>query len=217
MSTIRVLVADDEALIRQALRLFIGNDPRTEVIAEASNGAEAVQASCALVPDVVLMDMQMPVLDGVEAIRQIAAKQPHVSTLAVTTFSSRRLVVSALEAGAAGYLVKDTAPESIAQAIVDVHEGRQAMSPQVTRELVRNASYAGIGGDWTRPPELTHREHSIVQLLAEGKSNAEIAAALHLSEATVKGNFGRILAKWGVRDRVQVLILAAKSGIVALD
>lgn len=219
MDAIRVLIVDDEALVRHALRIFVESDAKTTVAGEAIDGISAVEQCVALIPDVVLMDIQIPGMNGIEATEEILNRLACVKVIAVTTFSSEKQVVSALRAGAAGYLVKDTTPESIVQSIIDVHEGRAAISPQVAGELVaavrQTQDSADISGE-TRGQNLTDREKSIVQLLAQGMSNGEIAEELYLSEAAVKANFGRIMSKWGVRDRVQVLIHAARKNMVTL-
>ncbi|HCS61464.1 MAG TPA: DNA-binding response regulator [Microbacterium sp.] len=218
MSSIRVLIADDEALVRHALRAYVSANDRLSVVGEASNGIEAVELSRELQPDIVVMDLRMPVMNGIEATRAITSELPGTTVIAVTTFSTERYVIAALQAGAAGYVVKDTPPEGIIEAIIDVHEGRSVLSAQVTGELI-NAVRAG-GTELSRVGHaveaLTERELSIVEFLAQGMSNAEIANELHLSQATIKTQLSRIFGKWGVRDRVQVLIHAVKANLVQL-
>lgn len=218
MSSIRVLIADDEALVRHALRAYVSANDRLSVVGEASNGIEAVELSRELQPDIVVMDLRMPVMNGIEATRAITSELPGTTVIAVTTFSTERYVIAALQAGAAGYVVKDTPPEGIIEAIIDVHEGRSVLSAQVTGELI-NAVRAG-GTKLSRVGHaveaLTERELSIVEFLAQGMSNAEIANELHLSQATIKTQLSRIFGKWGVRDRVQVLIHAVKANLVQL-
>lgn len=214
-----MLVADDEALIRHALRVFIESSEALEVVGEAVNGAEAVELAATLVPDVVLMDLQMPVMDGPTATALIVGRVPLARVLAVTTFSSRRHVVAALRAGASGYIVKDSRPDEVIAAVHDVHAGRSALSPQVARQLidtVRGATAQEGLLMLSVTEHLTPRELSIVELLAQGMSNAEIGRALHVSEATVKANLGRVMTKWSVRDRVQVLVHAVRAGLVSL-
>lgn len=217
MEHVDVLIVDDEALVRHALRIFINSAGGMQVAGEASDGAEALRLCGETRPDVVLMDIQMPVMGGVEATTRIVSRFPEVKVLAVTTFSTERHVVSALRAGASGYLVKDTSPDALAQAIQDVHEGRSALSPKIAQELVRVVNgTTGTVADQLKDSlgNLTDRELSVVNLLAEGLSNSEIASRLYVSEATVKSNLGRIMQKWGARDRVQVLIHAARTGLV---
>lgn len=218
-SPIRVLIADDEALMRTALRLFVDSAPDMTVVAEAADGQEAVTASARLLPDVVLMDMQMPRMDGVAATREVLHHSPDTRVLAITTFSSQRFLVPALRAGASAYLVKDTEPDALVAAIRDVYEGSCVISPSVTRDLVESVrtNVATVPlPELAAPADLSEREYDVVRLLGRGLSNAEIAAELFLSEATVKTHLGRVMTKWGVRDRVQVLIHAARANIIDL-
>lgn len=218
MNLIRVVIADDEELMRHALRIFVDSGERTTVVGEAATGHDAIVLCRELRPDVVLMDMQMPGVNGFQATSEISMICREAKVLAVTTFSAEGYVAAALRAGAAGYLVKDTSPEMLVRSIIDVHEGRAPLSPQIARSLILSVRHHEGTAPGGIPPEeeLTPREKSIVKLLAKGMSNAEIATALHLSEATVKANFGRLMTKWDVRDRVQVLIRAAKAGLVSL-
>ncbi len=214
-----MLIVDDEALVRHALRIFVDLSDDMTVIGEAVDGEEAVRRTEELVPDVVLMDLQMSRVSGIEATRRITSAFPQVRVLAVTTLSTERHVVPALRAGASGYLVKDTDPDDILDAIREVHAGRSVISPRVTRDLilslhsdpteVRRASGA------TEP--LTALVLSFVPALGGGRSNAEIARELHLAEPTIKANLGRVMTKWGVRDRVQVLIYAITENFIDID
>lgn len=216
MVAIRVLIVDDEVLVRHALRIFVEADPRTTVVGEVRDGLEAVAAVGSCKPDVILMDIQMPGGNGVDATAEISKHHPQATVLALTTFSAERHVISMLRAGASGYLVKDTEPSEMTQAIVDVHEGKSVLSPQVSRALV-SAVQSPEGLQASSGQDLTERERSILHLLARGMSNAEIGAALNLAETTIKANFGRIMTKWQARDRVQVLIRAARIGVISLD
>lgn len=219
MEPIRVLIADDEALVRHALRIFVDTGGDTTVVGEASDGDEALALAGRLRPDVVLMDLQMPRVSGIEATRLITAAFPDVRVLAVTTFSTERHVIPALRAGASGYLVKDTDPDDILDAIREVAAGRSAMSPRLTRELIlslQNETEQTHGAS-PAPEALTPRELSVVRAIAQGRSNAEIARELHLAEPTVKANLGRVMTKWGVRDRVQVLIYAITKHVIEVD
>lgn len=219
MESIRVLIADDETLVRHALRIFVDTGGDMIVVGEATDGDEAVTLAQSLLPDVVLMDLQMPRLSGIEATRRITQTVPEVRVLAVTTFSTERHVVPALRAGASGYLIKDTDPDDILEAIREVAAGRSVMSPRLTRDLILSlrTDPAEIPSAVSRPEPLTPRELSVVRAIAQGRSNAEIARELHLAEPTVKANLGRVMAKWGVRDRVQVLIYAITNDVVELD
>ncbi|WP_454299989.1 response regulator [Salana multivorans] len=217
---VRVLIIDDEALVRRALAFFVEEHEDMTVVGEAKDGVVGIQMCRALKPDVVLMDIQMPIMDGVEATRHIVAEHPEIRVLAVTAFTSEAHVVPALRAGASGYLLKDSEPGQIAAAIRHVYEGGAAIAPEVTRVLidsVRRDARDPIGtGEALEVEALTDREREVVELLGGGLSNQEIADRLYLSEATVKTHLGRVMRKWGARDRTQVLITAVRAGIVQL-
>jgi DNA-binding NarL/FixJ family response regulator len=213
---LRVVVADDQALVRTGFRMILTVDG-IEVVAEATNGAEAVEAVRRTVPDVVLMDIRMPEMDGLEATRRIltgAATEPRVIIL--TTFDLDHYVYAALSAGASGFLLKDVTPEHLVSAVRMVRSGDALLAPAITRRLVerfagRNPDTAAIHRDLST---LTPRELEVLGLLAQGLSNAELAAQLTLSEATVKTHVARILAKLGLRDRVQAVVVAYETGLV---
>lgn len=215
---IRVIIVDDESLVRAALRVFLESTPGFELVGEAENGADAVQLVRSTQPDVVLMDVQMPIMDGIEATRRLTQEFPGIKVLALTTFSAQRVIVPMLSAGASGYLVKDTAPDRILDAARLAYEGGYVLSPRVAKELISSVQDADTAPSRTlgRDEELTDREKEVVTLLARGMSNAEIAAEMFVSEATVKSHLGRITAKWGVRDRIQVLIRATQLGLVTI-
>lgn len=221
---IRVLVADDQQLMRIALEHFVATAADLEVAGSAADGEEAVRLAHEVRPDVVLMDMQMPRLDGVQATARITAELPEVRVLAITTFSSEQYLVPALQAGASGYLVKDAPPADVTEAIRRVYAGDVVFSPQVAHDLIAAAttddpapgSVRPAGADLAPHEQLTERERDVVRELANGSSNAEITAALFVAEATVKTHMGRIMEKWHVRDRVQVLIKAARHGLVEI-
>ncbi|MGB4778044.1 response regulator [Microbacterium sp.] len=216
---IRVVIVDDEWLVRAALRVFLESADGFELVGEAENGADAVSMARAERPDVVLMDVQMPKMDGIEATRRLTQEFPGIKIIALTTFSTERVIVPMLSAGASGFLVKDTSPDRILDAARLAHEGGYVLSPRVAKELVASVqqSAAASPRGLTREEELTDRELEVVTLLAQGMSNAEIGAAMFVSEATVKSHLGRITAKWRVRDRVQVLIRATQLGLVSLS
>lgn len=221
MTVIRVLVVDNERLMRQALRIVLDTSPDTQWIGEATNGLEAVEFCRHVTPDIILMDMQMPRMNGVEATAIITAKYPGVGVLAITSFSSEEFLVPALRAGAAGYLVKDAEPAELISAIAAVNEGNAALSQSVSRDLVqaiRNSTGAPTPGYGQHPPiPLSQRELEVVKALARGRNNSEIARELQITEATVKAHLGRIMAKLDVRDRVQTLIRATQLGLVELS
>lgn len=210
---------DDQPLMLEALKSFFSAEPGFEVIATAANGREAVDRCLAADPDVVLMDMKMPVMDGIEATREITSRSPRSKVLALTTFSTLEFVVPALRAGAAGYLVKDARPDEIIDAVNQVLKDELALSPAIARALADNVisvpdqQQARSADDGLRSL-LTDREMETLTLLAQGLSNREIAEQMHVSEGSVKAYLGRVCEKFGVRDRVQALIKAYQSGLV---
>lgn len=214
-----ILLVDDEPLTREILRDYLSTDPSLEVVGEAANGQVAVQQAASLSPDVILMDMQMPVLDGVGATAQIHARQPEIKILGLTTFSNDRYVVDLLRAGASGYLVKDTKPREIIAAIKTVLSGESVLSPEVTRHVVKalgESVPAQVTPDAELMELLTDKELEVVQLLARGMSNREMAQHLFVSESTIKARFVKVMEKLGVRDRVQILVTAVQHGLVDL-
>lgn len=235
--TIRVLVADDQALVRTGFRMILDAHDDLEVVAEAVDGLDAVDAVRRTRPDVVLMDVRMPNLDGVEATRRLAGPgvDPPTKVLILTTFDLDEYVFGALEAGASGFLLKDTPPEELVRAVRVVASGDALVDPAVTRRLIETfvASRAAAGppaepgaagpatpatstGEPARAAaSLTDREVEVLRTIAAGLSNAEIATRLYVSETTVKTHVGHILTKLGVRDRVQAVVFAYEHGIVA--
>jgi DNA-binding NarL/FixJ family response regulator len=210
---IRVLIADDQPLMRTAFDLTVRDEPDMEVVGEASDGREAVDMSRRLRPDVVLMDVRMPELDGIAATREIASDSTKV--LILTTFDLDDYVYDSLAAGASGFLLKDAGPEQLTEAIRVVAAGDALLAPSVTRRLIDDVVGAGRRR-LPRPPELdelTPRELEVLQLVAAGLSNAEIAERLVVEETTVKTHVSRVLAKLGLRDRVQAVILAYEVGL----
>lgn len=213
---ISVLVVDDQELMRAGLKMVLGAHPDVDVIAEADNGATAVRLAGELTPDVVLMDVRMPVVDGVAATAQILDSGCGSRVLVMTTFDLDEHALGALRAGASGFLLKDTPPEDLISAIRSVAAGDAVVSPKVTKRLLDRM----IATDPARMRDpgildvLTVREREVLEQIAAGRSNAEIAAALFLSEATVKTHVGRVLTKLGLRDRVQAVVLAYETGLV---
>jgi len=214
--SIRVLLADDQSLVRAGFRLVLESHTDIEVVGEASNGEEAVHGVGRLEPDVVLMDIRMPQLDGIAATRAITAAHP-TRVLVLTTYDLDEYVYDALQAGASGFLLKDTPPEQLADGIRAVAGGEALLAPTVTRRLIEE--FARFGPQQRRPrpsalEELTPRELEVLRLLARGLSNAEIAEALVLGDTTVKTHVAHVLGKLGLRDRVQAVVLAYESGLV---
>jgi len=214
--SIRVLLADDQSLVRAGFRLVLESHTDIEVVGEASNGEEAVHGVGRLEPDVVLMDIRMPQVDGIAATRAITAAHP-TRVLVLTTYDLDEYVYDALQAGASGFLLKDTPPEQLADGIRAVAGGEALLAPTVTRRLIEE--FARFGPQQRRPrpsalEELTPRELEVLRLLARGLSNAEIAEALVLGDTTVKTHVAHVLGKLGLRDRVQAVVLAYESGLV---
>jgi DNA-binding NarL/FixJ family response regulator len=214
---IRVLLADDQALVRAGFRALLDSEADIEVVGEAGDGAEALELAADLVPDVVLMDIRMPRLDGIEATRRIAAdpRLQRVRVVILTTFETDENVFEALRSGASGFLVKDTEPPALLQAVRVVAAGEALLSPSVTRRLIAEfAAHAAPPRAPVRLDELTEREREVMTLVASGMSNHEIAERLVVSPATAKTHVSRVMGKLGARDRAQVVVLAYESGLV---
>jgi DNA-binding NarL/FixJ family response regulator len=215
--TLRVLIADDDALARTALRTIFDAHDDLELVAEADDGRQAVEHASRLHPDVVLLDIRMPNLDGLEAARQILASSSNrARVIMLTTFDLDEYVYDALKAGASGFLRKDAPPERLLNFVRSAGEGDALLDPIITRRLVERYARARPSDQAGSGPlsELTPRELEVLTQVARGRSNSEIAAAMYLSEATVKTHVSRILAKLDLRDRVQAVVLAYEQGIV---
>ena len=212
---VRVLIADDDDLMRAGLRAVLSTDERIEVVGEAEDGNAAVRRARELAPDVVLMDVRMPDLDGISATRELLAARPDVKVVILTTFEQDDYIFGALSAGASGFLLKRTRPEELIAAIHTVSGGDALLSPSVTRRLIdRTARHPPPDRSAARRlDELTPREREVLELIARGLSNAEIAATLVVEESTVKTHVKRILSKLRLRDRVQAVIFAYESGL----
>ena len=217
--SVRVLIADDQALVRAGFRMILDAEEDIDVVAEAADGAVAVERALEVRPDVVLMDIRMPELDGIEATRRIQAAFPEddpVRVLMLTTFDLNEYVYEALRAGASGFLLKDVPPEQLAEGIRVVARGDALLAPAITRRLIREFASARPAEAPAPPPsfdELTARELEVFRCVARGLSNAEIAEELVVSETTVKTHVARLLMKLGLRDRVQAVVLAYESGV----
>jgi DNA-binding NarL/FixJ family response regulator len=216
--SIRVLICDDQALVRGGFRAILGANPEFEVVGEAENGAEAVALAERRRPDVILMDIRMPVLNGVQATRQLVANGSPARILVLTTFDLDEYVHAAIRAGASGFLLKDVTPAQLLEAIRVVAGGDGLLAPSVTRRLLERFATTLPPGDSSSEAlaALTAREIEVLRLVASGLSNAEIAADLVLSEATVKTHISSVLRKLGLRDRVQAVIVAYETGLVGL-
>ena len=214
--TCRVVVADDQAIVRAGFRMLIDAEPDLVVVGEAANGAEAVEVAASTSPDVVLMDIRMPVLDGIEATRRITTAGPVPRVLILTTFDLDEYVFGALRAGASGFMLKDRPPEELLSGIRVIAAGEALLAPNVTRRLIGH--FARQPDPLRAKPEalagLTAREREVLGLIATGLSNTEIAGQLVMSVPTVKTHIGRILAKLGARDRAQLVVIAFQAGLV---
>ncbi|WP_436531608.1 response regulator [Actinoplanes sp. HUAS TT8] len=214
-ATVRVLLADDHALVRTALRMVLADTTDIEVAGEAGTGAEAVRLAGALRPDVVVMDIRMPGMDGIEATRRIGATPAAPRVVVLTTFDDDEYVYGALRAGASGFLVKDMAMEEIVSAIRVVAAGDALVAPSVTRRLIEMvARHPEPSGDAPALTGITEREREVLTLVGRGASNAEIAERIHITMPTVKSHVSRLMTKLGARDRVQLVIVAYRTGLV---
>jgi DNA-binding NarL/FixJ family response regulator len=214
--TVRVVVADDQELVRSGLAMIVDAQPDLEVVGEAADGEEAVRAARRERADVVLMDIRMPVLDGIEATRRLAGEgvADPVKVVILTTFDLDEYVFAALRAGASGFLLKDLRRDDLVHAVRVVAAGDALLAPSVTRRLVADYARRPAVGTDTRVAHLTPREQEVLQLIGEGANNAEIAERLIVGEATVKTHVGRVLMKLNLRDRVQAVIYAYETGLV---
>jgi two-component system, NarL family, response regulator LiaR len=209
--TIRILITDDHGVVRQGLRMFLSLDPQMEVVGEATNGEEALDMARTLKPDVVLMDLLMPVMDGIEATRAIRSELPEVEIIALTSVLDEGSVTAAVRAGAIGYLLKDTDAEELGRAIEAAAEGRVHLAPEAAARLMREVRAP------ESPEALTERESEVLRLLARGKANKQIATSLFVSEKTVKAHVSSILMKLGVHSRTQAALHAVRTGLVSKE
>ncbi|MEU0967260.1 response regulator transcription factor [Streptomyces sp. NPDC005917] len=215
---VRVVIADDQQMVRQGFTVLLNAQPGIEVVGQAVDGLDAVAKVAELTPDVVLMDIRMPELGGIEATRRIVGERPHIKVLVLTTFDLDEYVYEALRAGASGFMLKDASADKLAEAVRVVAAGDALLAPGITRRLI--AQFSQLDGGRVRAPlktrvgDLTERETEVLALIAQGLSNAEIAERLVVAEQTVKTHVGRILVKLGLRDRTQAAVFAYESGLV---
>ncbi len=212
---IRILVADDHPIVRKGLHTLISSEPDLEWVGEAADGIEVVERALALRPDIILMDMVMPRQDGVEAVKQIKARYPEVGILIITSFAEDDKIFPAIKAGALGYLLKDSAPQELLQAIYDVFQGKPSLHPTIALKMIQEIQQPS-----TLPPTvepLTEREVEILRFIAQGFTNQEIAAQLVVSERTIGNHVGNILHKLHLANRTQAALYALKKGLATLD
>ena len=212
---VRVVLADDQDLVRGGFRVILESEPGIVVVGEARDGEEAVAAVARLTPDVICVDVQMPGVDGLEATRRIRAAGSPTAVLIVTTFDRDDYLFAALQAGASGFLLKNTTPEKLIEAVRIVARGDALLAPDVTRRVIERFSTGAVPVPPRAVDDLTAREHEVLLLVAKGWSNAEIAARLRLGEATVKTHVSRVLLKLGLRDRIQAVVFAHEHGLAA--
>jgi DNA-binding NarL/FixJ family response regulator len=215
--TIRVLVADDQALIRAGFRMLLRKELDIEVVAEAADGVEAIEKAARFRPSVILMDIRMPTLDGLEATRRILAADDSVRVLILTTFDLDEYIYEALRVGASGFVLKDDPPEQLLEAIRTVAAGDALLSPSVTKRVIEQFTQLPRRVPPQAFDDLTSRERAVLRLLADGLSNAEIGQQLHISETTVKTHVTHVLQKLDLRDRAQAIVLAYRTGLFDAD
>ena len=223
-STIRVLIVDDHSIVRKGIRALLSTEHDIQVIGEPGNGAEAVAQAQTHKPDVILMDLVMPKMDGIEATRQITAQQPGMRILVLTSFAADDKVFPAIKAGALGYLLKDTGPQELVQAIHQVYRGEPSLEPSIARKVLTELSappHTGPGGRCQGKPSnvepLTQRELDILRLIAQGRCNREIAEQLVITEMTVRTHVSNILGKLHLASRTQAALYALKEGLASLE
>jgi len=210
---IRILIVDDHAVVREGLRAFLELQEGLEVVGEAADGLEAIAQAQRLAPDVILMDLVMPRRDGVSAMQELRERAPRSRVIVLTSFLDDERLLPAIQAGAAGYLLKDVEPSELARAIRAAHAGEAVIAPSAAARLVR-AIADGPGRAWREPEQLTRREREVLALIAAGRSNKRIAFELGISEKTVKTHVGHLFDKLGVTDRTQAAMLAVRHGLV---
>ncbi len=215
-NAIRLLIADDHDIVRRGIRLLLTTEKDMQVVGEAGNGAEAVEMAASLEPDVILMDIVMPEMDGIEATRRITAQRPGSRILVLTSFAADDKVFPAVKAGALGYLLKDSTPEQLVEAIRQVHRGEPSLEPSIARKVLQELSRPAGAGPQTVDP-LTERELEVLRLIAQGLSNKDIAAKIFVAEWTVRSHVSNILGKLHLASRTQAALYALRSGLASLD
>ena len=213
--SIRILITDDHAVVREGLRTLIGTEPGMEVVGEAADGVEAVQKACSLRPDVILLDMVMPRMDGLEAINEIKRECPEARILVLTSFSDDEKVFPAIKAGALGYLLKNTTPLRLLNAIRDVHQGKPSMSSDIAKKVMNELQRTSDLPPTEEP--LTEREMDVLRLVAQGLSNRDIAETLVIGEGTVRTHVSKILSKLHLANRTQAALYALREGLAPLN
>ncbi len=213
--TIRIFIADDHSVVRMGIRALLATEPGMKLIGEAENGLEAIEQVRTLEPDVILMDLMMPQMGGIEAIGKITDENPEARILALTSFAEDEKVFPAIKAGALGYLLKDTSPQKLLQAIRDVYNGVSSLDPAIAFKLIREMNRPTDLPDTEAP--LTEREVEVLKRVAEGLTNQEIADGLHITERTVRNHVGNILAKLHLANRTQAALYALREGLASLN
>jgi NarL family two-component system response regulator LiaR len=214
VTVIKVLIVDDHAVVREGLRTFLELQDGIQIVGEAVDGEHAIEQALALSPDVILMDLVMPRLDGVGAMRELRSRAPQARVIVLTSFLDDERLLPAIQAGAAGYLLKDVEPAELARAVRAAHAGDAILDPTAAARVVRAIADGAAPAVPLAPERLTKREHEVLTLIAQGRSNKRIAFELEISEKTVKAHVGHLLAKLGVADRTQAALLAVQQGLV---
>lgn len=215
--SIRILVADDHNIVRKGIKVLLATEKDMQVVGEAENGLEAVEKAVSLEPDVVLMDIVMPGMDGIEATRKITAERPSTRILVLTSFAADDKVFPAVKAGALGYLLKDSTPQQLVEAIRQVARGEPSLEPSIARKVLQELSNPGGGTGRQTSDPLTEREMDVLRLIAQGMSNREIAAKIFVAEWTVRSHVSNILGKLHLADRTQAALYALREGLASLD
>ena len=212
---VRLLITDDHSIVRKGIKALLATEKDMQVVGEAENGADAVEKSATLKPDVILMDLVMPEMDGIEATRRITTDQPGTKILVLTSFAADDKVFPAVKAGALGYLLKDSTPDQLLEAIRQVYKGEPSLEPSIARKVLQELSRPGQGKQTTEP--LTERELDVLRLIAQGMSNKEIAAKIFVAEWTVRSHVSNILGKLHLASRTQAALYALRSGLASLE